>query len=596
MRTIDGSFRESVKRYPDCIALRYYQDENWERITYSELSDAVDVTAAGLVEIGVKQDSKVAIMSENRPEWIVCYLAIVSSGAVAVPIDAMLGETETEHIVNHSDAETIVCSMRCYDVISRILSGLNTLKNVVIFDRNITVRHDHRGRGDGQDVVDNGRKTNRHKEFYSYDELREFGRKRLGGGDAAFHDKDSRALASIIYTSGTTGMPKGVMLTHENFMANYESISQILEITSEDNFLLLLPLHHVFPFTTCFVLPTASGSSISFVDILSRDRTRLIMECRPTLMIGVPLLYSKIYRGIIRQIEASKLKNFIFKYGGRKIIGRALKKKLGGKVRYMVSGAAPMEPSVIEGFVGLGIEFLEGYGLTETSPVISVNPPGKIKIGSVGPALPGVEVKIANPDDEGIGEIVTRGGNVMQGYYKNPGQTAEVIRDGWFHTGDLGRMDGDGYVFITGRAKDVIVNRGGKNVYPDVVEAEINKSGFIAESVVIGYRTEGRVGEDVGVLIYPDYEALIEHARKEGITFREYVDINELTEDAKDELIEKFRELLEGEVRKSMDRLAPHQRVTRIAIERDEFVKTSTRKIKRFLYKGRLDITEIDKE
>jgi len=594
MRTIDDSFRESVRKYPDCIALRYYQDERWERITYSELSDAVDVTAAGLMELGVGKNSKVAIMSENRPEWIVCYLATVSAGAVAVPIDAMLGETETEHIVNHSDAETIVCSMRCYEVISRILSGLNTLKNVVIFDRNITVRHDHRGRGDGQDAVDNGRKTNRHKEFYSYDELREFGRKRLHGGDAAFPDKDAGALASIIYTSGTTGMPKGVMLTHENFMVNYDSISRILEITSEDNFLLLLPLHHVFPFTTCFVLPMASGSSISFVDILSRDRTRLIMECRPTLMIGVPLLYSKIYRGIIRQIEASKLKSFIFKYGGRKIIGRALKKKLGGKVRYMVSGAAPMEPSVIKGFVALGIEFLEGYGLTETSPVISVNPPGKIKIGSVGPALPGVEVKIANPDDEGIGEIITRGGNVMKGYYKNPQQTAEVIRDGWFHTGDLGRMDEDGYIFITGRAKDVIVNRGGKNVYPDVVEAEINRSGFIAESVVIGYRTEGRVGEDVGVLIYPDYEALTEHARKEGITFKEHVDANELTEDAKDELIEKFRELLESEVRKSMDRLAPHQRVTRIAIERDEFVKTSTRKIKRFLYKGRLDITEID--
>jgi long-chain acyl-CoA synthetase len=311
-------------------------------------------------------------------------------------------------------------------------------------------------------------------------------------------------------------------------------------------------------------------------------------------MIGVPLLYSKIHRGIIGQIEKSKLKSILFKYGGKKIIGSALKKKLGGKLRIMNSGAAPMDPAVIEFFVSIGIEFLEGYGLTETSPVVSCNPPGSIKIGSVGPPLNGIEAKIVNPDDAGIGEIVVKGDNVMQGYYNNPEQTDKVLKDGWFYTGDLGWMDEDNYIFITGRAKDVIVTSGGKNVYPDVVENIINNSRFIAESIVLGYRTEGVVGEDVGVLIYPDYEALITHAEKEGITFKELMNIEQLTEDAKDELIEKFRPLLESEVRSSMEKLAPYQRVTRIAIERDEFIKTSTRKIKRFLYKGRLDIVDIE--
>jgi len=594
MDTIIGSFRETVRKHPDNTVMRYYQDETWEFITYSDMADAVKVTAAGLGELGIGEGTNVAIMSGNRPEWFVCYLAIQSVGAVAVPIDAQLGEVETTHIINHSEATTVFCSMRCYDVLSRILSDLSHLKNMIIFDRNITVLRSHKGQGDGQDVVNNGRSANKHKNFLSYDELREKGAKLIKDGSYSAAEKRLDDLASIIYTSGTTGTPKGVMLTNKNFMSNIESIKNIITIDDTDNFLLLLPLHHVFPFTICLVYPLVAGACVSFVDILSRDRQRLIMESQPTLMVGVPLLYSKIYRGIIRQVEASKLKNALFKYGGKKIIGFGLKKKLGGKIRYMISGAAPMEPSVIEGFVGLGIDFLEGYGITETSPVASCNRPGAIRIGSVGPPIDNVEIKIVNPDDDGIGEIAIKGDNVMQGYYRNPEQTAAVIKDGWYHTGDLGRMDGDNYIFITGRAKDVIVNRGGKNVYPEVVESEINKSRYIAESIVLGYKTEGRIGEDVGVLIYPDYETLIEHARSEGITFREHMDINELTEDAKDELIERFRPLLENEVKGRMDKLAPYQRVSRIGIERDEFVKTSTRKIKRFLYKGRLDIVDID--
>lgn len=593
MLTLDSGFRETARRFPDCIAMRYYQDDMWENITYSELNTAVNTIAHGLVDLGIIKDSHVAIMCENRPEWVVSYLAIVTTGAVAIPIDALLGEIETEHILNHSGAETIICSMRCYDVIGRILSEIRKLHNIVILDRNITVRREHKGEGRGKDLIDNGKKHNNHKNFMSYDDLREAGNRRLGQGEVEFTEKTVEDLSSIIYTSGTTGLPKGVMLTHKNFMSNIDSISHLIQVDERDNFILMLPLHHAFPFTICLALPIVIGASISFVDILSHDRNRLIMECSPTFMIGVPLLYSKICKGILSQIEKSTLKTLLYKYGGKKIIGRALKKKLGGKLRIMNSGAAPMDPSVIQFYVSLGIEFIEGYGLTETAPVVSCNPPGAIKIASVGPPLKNIEVKIVNPDNEGTGEIAVKGDNVMIGYYKNPEQTERVLKNGWFYTGDLGCIDEDGYIYITGRAKDVIVTSGGKNVYPEVVENVIKTIRFIAESIVLGYKTKGIVGEEVGVLIYPDYEALIAYAEKEGIAFTEPMNVVQLTEDAKDELIEKLRPLLESEVRSGMGKLAPYQRVSRIAIERDEFIKTSTRKIKRFLYKGRLDIVDI---
>ncbi len=338
MLTIDGMFRESVRHYPDSLALQYYQEQTWETITYRELNMAVNTIAHGLVGLGVGAETNIAIMCENRPEWIVSYLAIVTTGSVAVPIDAVLGEIETEHILKHSEVKTIICSMRSYDVISRVLSRLQRIENIIILDRNITIKHNHKGLGEGRDLVNTGKKKNHHKKFFSYDDIREIGRKKLGEGEIEFREKTVEDLASIIYTSGTTGSPKGVMLTHRNFIANVRMVHEHIKMYESDKFLLLLPLHHAFPFTTCFLLPISVGASISFVDILSRDRTRLIMECQPTIMIGVPLLFTKVYKGVMRKVESSKLKSMIFKYGGKKIIGKAVKKNLGGKLRLMVSG------------------------------------------------------------------------------------------------------------------------------------------------------------------------------------------------------------------------------------------------------------------
>ncbi len=581
MTTIDGGFRESVRRNPDCVALRYRRDEQWEEVSYSGMNTMVEQIAHGLADIGARNDTKVAIMSENRPEWTIAYLAIISIGAIGVPIDAQLGEEETRHIINHSESETLICSASCYHTIDRIIGSLDRLVNIILIDRTSPV---------GADVIRADCPECGRKNYFSWQDINVRGESRSKRGEIIEEDTSIDRLASIIYTSGTTGTAKGVMLTHKNIMSNVDSIKKTIHITTEDGLLLLLPLHHSFPFTTCMVWPLIMGATVNFVDIMSRDRTRLIMECMPTIIVGVPLLYSKIYKGIIRQVESSKLKSMLFKYGGRKIIGKALNKKLGGRLRYMISGAAPMEPDIIEGFRNLGIEFLEGYGLTETSPVAAVNKPGAAKIASVGPTLPGVEAKIIDAGPDGIGEIAIKGDNVMLGYYRNEEQTNAVLADGWFKSGDLGMIDGDGYIFITGRAKDVIVTAGGKNVYPEAVETQILKSEYIAECVVIGYRAKDSKAESVGVLISPDYDALIEHMRKTGTVVRSDIDAMNITEDEKDELVKAFSGLLESEVKKSMEKLAPFQHVTRIGIERDEFVKTSTRKIKRFLYKGRLDI------
>ena len=595
MKTIHESINEIATEFPEKTVIRYLQNDSWEYITYSELEQAVKLTAQGLAELGEGVDSKISIMSENRPEWVVSYFAVVSIGAIAIPIDATLGEIETEHIIKHSETRTIICSMKCYDVICRILNHLPNLHNIILLDRNILVKHHQKGEGQSKEIIKEVQNKNNQKNFMTYEEIMGKGIKRLLSNPHSFHLRSDTDLASILYTSGTTGSPKGVMLTHRNFMSNVEGAQKHLLVTENDNFLVLLPLHHAFTFTACMLLPLSKGGKISFVDIMSRDRTRLIMECQPTVMLGVPMLYSKIYKGIMRQIESSFVKRMIFNYGGKKIIGNALKKNLGGKIRVMVSGAAPMDPSVIEGFAGIGINFMEGYGLSETSPVVSCNPLNvhKIKIGSVGTPLNGVEVKIFNPDSDGIGEIAVKGDTVMQGYYKNPELTAKVLQNGWFFTGDLGKIDSDNFIFITGRAKDVIVTSGGKKVYPEIVENLLSTSKFIAESLVLGYKTRGEVGEGVGVLIFPDYEALLSHAKKEGLIFEGVVSIDTLTEDAKDEIIEKYHDFLEKEVKSRMDKLAPYQRITRISIERDEFSKTSTKKIKRFLYKGRLEIADI---
>jgi long-chain acyl-CoA synthetase len=380
-------------------------------------------------------------------------------------------------------------------------------------------------------------------------------------------------IASLIYTSGTMGRPKGAMLTHGNFAANVESCRQAAPMYAKDNFLLVLPLHHALSFTANLLCPVAVGAQISFVENL-KTVSENMREVSPTVLVGVPLLLEKMYARIDAAIRASRIGHALVKLG----LGRAIRKRiidrLGGRLRMVITGGAPCPPEILIGLSRLGILVLEGYGLTETAPVLTLNPPAAPRPGTVGKPLPGIEITIFDPDSEGSGEIAARGPSIMEGYFAAPETTSKVFRDGWFLTGDIGHIDKDGYLTISGRKKSLIVNREGKNIYPEEIEAVLVESNFIQEALALGYgdaRDTG--GERVGVIVVPNPDAVDEYAHDSG---------KELTD-------EEATALIRDEVKRVSQALADYKRPRHIRIRTEEFLKTSTGKIKRHLYSlGRL--------
>ncbi|MBT7066252.1 MAG: AMP-binding protein [Verrucomicrobia bacterium] len=374
-------------------------------------------------------------------------------------------------------------------------------------------------------------------------------------------------VASIIYTSGTTGRQKGAMLTHANFASNVESMMKCIDLGPSDNLLLVLPLHHAFAFTVNLLVPVFSGAQISFIQSLKTvgENTR---EVSPTVLVGVPLLLEKIYARIMAGLKKKPAAYFLYRAGLKAPVIKGIKQKLGGKLRFCVVGGAPSSIDTITGYAELGIPVIEGYGLTETAPVLTFNPFDAPLPGSVGKALPGVEVQIKDPNEEGIGEITARGPNIMKGYFKNPQATAEVMDGDWFLTGDMGFINEDGYVIITGRKKSLIVNREGKNIYPEEVETQILKSNFVMETIVLGYTIEGETGERVGAIVVPDEEAMADRRkhRKHPISDAE------------------LTQLMVDEVKRVTNDISDYKRPRRIQVRSEEFEKTSTSKVKRYLY------------
>ena len=378
-------------------------------------------------------------------------------------------------------------------------------------------------------------------------------------------------IASFIYTSGTTGRQKGAMLTHANFTSDFQAMYDSIDVFEDDNFLLLLPLNHAFAFTTSLVVPICAGCEISFVESL-RTISENIRETRPTIVCGVPLLLEKIRDKVKSSIKANKVGHSLWNMGLRAPIRKRIHENLGGRIRLFISGGAPIDSQILSDFADFGLHPVEGYGLTECAPVVAVTPCNegqRGKPGSCGKALEGIEIAILDANEEGVGMIAVKGPNVMKGYFNNPAATEEVFRDGWFLTGDLGRLDEEGFLFITGRKKSLIVNREGKNIYPEEVENQINRSPYIMECVVLGYREENEsVGEHVGVIVAPDEEAI---AAKEKQLKRK------MTED-------EVRDLLKSEVRAQAQQLADYKRPRKVQVRWEEFNKTATGKIKRYLY------------
>lgn len=563
--TIKEVLDQAATRYGAQVAVRYKAQGSWRTICFCELRDRARMVCELCVRNGIQPGDRVGLYRENSPEWFEVYLGIVACGAVVVPVDAALREQEVLHVLWDSGAVLLFASERFYPLIDAIAGDLPCLKRGILIDC-------------GGDVPPASGPVC----FASYEEqcfpVREISRK-----PGAAYDRFGPAPddpASIIYTSGTTGRQKGAVLLHRNFIANVQSCLSVLEIRPDDHFLIVLPLHHSFAFTALFLLPLYCGCEVSLVENL-RSIAQNMAETRPTILMGVPLLLEKMQGRILQSIREKPAARLLFRVGLGRIAGKAVVRKLGGRLRLIVTGAAPCDPEGLHNWKRLGIPVIEGYGITETAPVLCVNPLDAPRPGTVGRAIPGVEVRIDEPNAEGVGEICVRGANVMRGYWNQPEATAEVLRDGWYHTGDLGWLDADGYLTISGRKKNLIVNREGKNIYPEEVEQQLLKSPLLLECLVLGYRDPGDpAGERIGVIAVPNLET-----------------IAALPEEDAPRSDAQIAARIRQEIKIQSDGLAPYKRPRFVQIRFEEFEKTSTAKIKRHLYamdtsRGEMQVSE----
>jgi long-chain acyl-CoA synthetase len=534
--TLKDLLIQSAQKFRDNLAFQIKIDGKYVGWTYKDVAGYAAGLIAHLKGMGVQKGDKVAILSENRPEWSISYLAVTSMGAVAVPLDALGTEYDLKGIIEHSESKGIIVS----DKFAILIKDAPNLKFILSMDKDFTALRSSASEDYGYNV-------------------------------------DLNDIAAIVYTSGTTGIPKGVMLSHKNIMSNVITGSALFDIGPDDMMLSVLPIHHTFETVAGFLAPFYCGARITYAESLKSFKLIQNMnETKTTILIGVPMLYQLFYDGIIREVEekgaafvtvfnillmVSRISKYLFRKNIGKLLFGEVHKKLGGHFRFWVSGGAAIDPDLLKKFDLIGFTIIQGYGLTESSPVISACTLSQNKFGSVGRPIPGVTVKLVN------GEIVAKGPNIMQGYFKMPEETAKVIKDGWLYTGDIGRIDKDGYLYITGRSKDVIVTSAGLNVYPDEIEFELNKIHFIKESCVIGRKKRGT--EEVFAVASPN----IEYFEKMGLSMEENSIYNAIYE-----TVEKLNE-----------RLPLHKRISGIEVRFSEFPKTSTRKIKRFAVRKEME-------
>lgn len=544
---------QSHKLFGSNIAMRYSDGDRFRELTYDMLYRMVMQAASALRKAGVKPQDKVGILSENRPHWGATYFGNLFNRGVNVPLDALLKPQELPYIIHHSGIKVIVASAKYIPDLESIKDKIESLETIITMDP-----------GDPNHA------------YLLADENPAM----LEAPDTPLDD-----LAAIIYTSGTTGLAKGVMLSHGNITSDIWGMVNAMDLFENDNFISILPLHHTFECTCGFMTPLSFGSCITYArGLASKQIVEDIKNNKATILLGVPLVFEKMFTGLSKEIaKKPQFTRAIFKttYGLSKIIKKTVKLEAGGmlfsslrekagmsSLRLMVAGGAPMIPEIAEAFNIMGFRLIQGYGLTESSPVLSFNPFEDYHNDSIGKALPGATLKIDRPNAQGIGEIIAKGPMIMKGYFKNPEATAAVLKDGWLYTGDLGRVESDGFFYIAGRSKNVIVTSGGKNVYPEEIEFALNRSPFILESLVLGRPLESGGGEEIEAIIVPDMEYFSARAAEKEI------ELNEMN-------IEKTIKL---EVSKECQALADYKRVKYVVLRSSDFEKTSTRKIKRYLY------------
>lgn len=610
MQTIDSLIRESCQKHSDRPALCRKLAGAWKCMTYGELWELSDRIAAGMIRSGFNVGDHAALLAPSSPQWVAAYLGILKAGGVVVPIDKELKSAELRHILADCDARFVFSAPPCLDLLLEIFPDIPVLERIVTLapaaadgtdPRLVQVLDDLVGewrelvsavdlptdRRTAMELLarqayrlmcpscpETGAVAEPADPFDPVERLRSrLAREgKLLALNTLCHSaplpEKPRAdtdTAVILYTSGTTGRSKGAMLSHANIVSNIKGAAGHFQLDSSIHTLSFLPINHVFEQVCGVLLPLSLGGKVSFCESLKKLGENLA-EVKPTFFLAVPAVYRMILDRVTKNIHSRKLSQLLFSVPFTRPIVTSKIRKTFGSGTIFISGGAALDPAIARGMTEFGLSIYQGYGITETAPIISAEQPGARRLGTIGRLLNRVEVRIDEPNDEGVGEIVVRGPNVMQGYYKNPQATAEVLVDGWYRTGDLGLLTPDGFLTISGRVKNLIVTPNGKNVYPEEVENEILKSPFIAEVMVYGHRV-GTASEEIHAIIYPEQEALDTQCRIDG-----NCPMNEADVEA----------LLRVEVQKACRGLADYKRVRKFTIREDEFPKTTTRKIKRF--------------
>jgi len=531
IKTLTEMIENSVDLYKDRTAFLIPRNNSLYQLSFNQVFESVTRVGRHLRELGLERGDKIAILGDNRPEWGISYFSVAWIGAVAVPLDARSSIESHKFILGYSSVKAIILSSSFFSKFQSLVDALQELQHIIVME--------------------------------NFDEIS----KMYSSGIEKVTPSESDLL-QILFTSGTTGNPKGVMLTHRNIMSNVEDMYKVIDLGPEDRAFSVLPIHHSYECTCGLVGPFYNGSSVFYARSLKpRDMLEDLYIASPTVWLNAPLLLEKLCIRIYKELSNQKgLKRLITRTLPNKLIGRKIKKQLGlDRIKFIICGGAALPSWVSSGLEGYGFPIIQGYGLSETSPLISINPPSNPKNQSVGMIIESDEVEIRDIDEDGNGEIVVRGPNIMKGYYKNETATKEVLQpDGWLCTGDLGYFDDDGYLYVTGRKKFLIVTRGGKNLFPEEVEEKLTKSTFIEEALVFSPDDK-----TIQALIYPNIDEVNERLGGVG----------EETSD------ENVWNLIRLEVRKMNKDLEAYKKISNFAIRFEEFPKTTTRKIKRHLFK-----------
>ena len=543
----------SAKIYANNIAfiVKHQEGKNktYENITYKTLLKHINALGTKLYSMGLK-NKRIAILGRNRYEWALGHLTSLLGGIVSIPLDKDLQIDELENSLIRSKADAIYFDEKYIEKIEEIKSRNTTnVKEYICMSK-----------------------------MPGYDDihtLKEEGQKLLEEGDKEYISAkiDENAMNILLFTSGTTSKSKAIMLSQKNIASNIYAMQRVEDIRSSDSNLAFLPMHHIFG-STCLIMMLSCGVRTSFPDGL-RYVAQNLKEYEVSVFVGVPLLVEAIYNKVVKEIDkqgktkliknAIRVSNFLLKFhiDIRRKLFKQIIDQLGGKMRFVISGGAPLDPKIQKGFIDLGIDMVQGYGLTETSPVIAAENMYKSRTGSIGIPMENVTIEIVNKDDNGIGELRAKGPNVMLGYYENEEETKNVLKDGWFYTGDLGYIDKDGFIFITGRQKNMIVLKNGKKIFPEEIETLVNRIDLVEECMVFGMPDE-KDKNDVKLSVKVVYN-------KDEVK-QKYGDIS----------FEEIRDIIWDRIKNEVNTTVPrYKHIINMILTDKELIKTTTKKVKR---------------